>query len=309
MTKSSYPLVIIGGGPAGLTAAIYATRAAIDCLVIERGMAGGMMFNTHRIENYPGFPQGVEGPELSRLMEEQAKILGTEFLQKEVSSIEINGQKKIVHLGEQAIECKALIVATGCYPNTLGIPGESQMMGRGVSYCATCDGNFFRGVPVAVIGGGDSAVQEAILLAHLCKEVHVIHRRDQLRAVPALQEAAEKLDNIHFVWDTVAEEVLGENGVSGLKLRNKKTNAISELEVEGVFIYVGIKPITDFMGDLLEKTPDNYIKAGEDTCTNIPGIFVAGDVRKKPTRQIASAIGDGCSAVKAVEDYLIKVGR
>jgi len=306
MEKQEYPLVIIGAGPAGLTAAIYAMRAGLPCLVLEKAAAGGAMFLTDKIENYPGFPAGVPGPELSRRMEEQARSLGAEFHQDEVERVELEDRTKVVKLASgEFVKSRALIVATGCSPNKLGIPGEDKFYGRGVSYCATCDGAFFKGAEVAVIGGGDAAVQEAIMLAKLTGGVHVIHRRDQLRAVQALQDAARQTPNISFIWNSVAEEVEGDHQVMALKIRHQPTGQKRSLPVEGVFIYVGMKPITDFVRGLVEMTGDGYLKAGEDTRTSVPGIFAAGDVRKKPTRQIASAVGDGCNAVKAVEDYLL----
>ena len=308
MEKEQYPLVILGGGPAGLTAAIYGMRAGLTCLVIEKAVAGGAMFLTDKIENYPGFPAGILGPELSQRMEEQARSLGAEFLQDEVTTVELEGSLKLVKLaGGKTVKGQALVVATGCEPNKLGIPGENKFYGRGVSYCATCDGAFFRGSEVAVIGGGDSAVQEALLLSKLTKHVHLIHRRDQLRAIQALQDSAQQAGNISFIWDTLAQEVEGEDQVRAVKLLHKHTGQKRSLPVEGVFIYVGVKPITGFIQHLVEMTPEGYIQAGEDCKTSVPGIFAAGDVRKKPTRQIASAVGDGCNALKAVEDYLLGI--
>lgn len=306
MEQEPYPLVILGGGPAGLTAAIYGMRAGLTCLVIEKAVAGGAVFLTDKIENYPGFPGGILGPELSQRMEEQAKSLGAEFLQDEVTRVELEGNLKLVKLaGGKTVKSRALVVASGCQPNKLGIPGEDKFYGRGVSYCAACDGAFFRGAEVAVIGGGDSAVQEALLLSKLAKHVHLIHRRDQLRAIQVLEDAARQAKNISFIWDTLAQEVEGEDQVKAVKLLHKHTGRKRSLPVEGVFIYVGVKPITGFIRHLVEMTPEGYIQAGEDCKTSVPGIFAAGDVRKKPTRQIASAVGDGCNALKAVEDYLL----
>ena len=308
MEKKEYPLIVIGGGPGGLTAAIYALRGGLPCLVIEKAVAGGAMFLTELIENFPGFPGGIQGPELSQRMEQQAKSLGAEFHQDEVDTVELEGNLKVVKLASgEVVKGRALIVATGCSPNKLGIPGEDKFYGRGVSYCATCDGAFFKGAEVAVIGGGDAAVQEALMLAKMTRHVHIIHRRDQLRAIEALQDAAKEAGNISFHWNSVAEAVEGENQVVSLKILHKHSGEKRSLPVEGVFIYVGITPITGFIKHLVEMTPDGYIKAGEDTKTSVPGIFAVGDVRKKPTRQIASAVGDGCNAVKAVEDYLLGI--
>jgi thioredoxin reductase (NADPH) len=305
-----YEVVIIGAGPAGLTASIYARRAGLSCLVIEQAAVGGNMFVGDRIENYPGFPEGISGSELSQRMEAQARKLGVEFIQTTVNGLSIRDKVKEVNTDKGSLEAQAVIVATGCQYKKLGIPGEGRLLGRGVSYCATCDGNFFRNQTVAVIGGGDAAVQEALYLSKLASKVYIIHRRDQLRAVKALQEMAFQTPNIQMVWDTVAEAIEGEEQVDKLKLLNKKTGERSELKVEGVFIYVGIKPNIEFLkGMVVELTEDGYIRAGEDTRTSVPGIFAAGDVRKKPTRQIASAVGDGCNALTAAEEYLLEMSE
>lgn len=307
MSGKLYQVAVIGAGPGGLAAAVYARRAGFNCMVIERGAPGGNMFIADRIENYPGFPEGVSGPDLSRRMEEQAKNLGAEFMQTSVNKISIRDDIKVLETDKGLIEARALIIATGCQYRRLGIPGEDRFVGSGVSYCATCDGNFFRGAEVAVIGGGDSAVQEAVFLSKLAGRVHIIHRRDELRAVKALQEMAFKTENIKMVWDTVAESIEGDKKVEKLRLLNKKTGEKSELAVEGVFIYVGIKPNIEFLEGLLELTDDGYIKAGEDTLTSAPGIFAAGDVRKKRNRQISTAIADGCNSVTAVEEYFLEL--
>jgi thioredoxin reductase (NADPH) len=304
------PLVIIGGGPAGLTAAIYAVRAGIEAELFERGVAGGQMFGTYKIENYPGFPEGISGPELSDRMRDQALKLGAKIEQAEISTVELRGEDKVVKFGDgRVVLCDALIVATGSRPNELGVPGEKELWGRGVSYCATCDGNFFRGQKVAVVGGGDSAVQEAHMLSHLCSEVTIIHRRDRFRAQDAVSRSALGRANIKVIWDTVVDKVEGVQGVEALKLRNVRGGELSRLPVEGVFIYVGVTPITGFVKGVVELTPEGYILAGEDTKTSVPGIFAAGDCRIKPARQIVTAVADGANAVKAVELYLIDRGQ
>lgn len=302
-------LVIAGGGPAGLTAAIYAARAGLDSLLIERGAPGGQMFMTDRIENYPGFPNGVSGAELSDLMRDQAVRLGAKIIQDDIQKVELVGFQKKLHLGSgDVITCEALIAAPGSRPRLLGAPGEMELMGRGVSYCATCDGNFFRDQRVAVVGGGDSAVQEAAYLTRLASKVFVIHRRDQFRAADCLARHAQSLPNLSVVWDSVVEKIEGSEGVEALKLLNLKTNQTSRLEVEGVFIFVGVKPLTDFLQGVVELNPEGYILAGEDTRTSAPGLFAAGDARVKLARQIATAVGDGAAAVKAVELYFIEKG-
>ncbi|HUT54763.1 MAG TPA: thioredoxin-disulfide reductase [bacterium] len=303
------PLVIVGGGPAGLTAAIYGVRSGIQLEVIERGVPGGQVFIAHRIENYPGFPDGISGPELSDRMKGQAEKLGVKIVQDRVQSVELAGEKKKLYLdGGDALTCDALIVATGSNPNKLGVPGEGKFWGKGVSYCATCDGNFFRGQRVAVVGGGDSACQEAEMLAHLAKDVYIIHRRHQFRAQEYLAQCALAEPNIHVLWDSVLEKIEGDKEVQAITLKNVKTGESTRMELEGVFIYVGMHPITEFLRGVVELTPEGYIKAGEDTKTSVPGIFAAGDVRIKPARQIATAVADGASAVRAVEIYFIERG-
>jgi thioredoxin reductase (NADPH) len=303
------PLLIVGGGPAGLTAAIYGVRSGIPLELIERGVPGGQVFIAHRIENFPGFPEGVSGPELSERMKAQAEKLGAKIVQDRVQKVELDGEKKKLTLDSGgSLTCDALIVATGCNPKKLRVPGEARLWGSGVSYCATCDGNFFRGQRVAVVGGGDSACQEAELLAHLAKDVYIIHRRDRFRAQEYLAQCALAEPNIHVRWDSVLEKIEGEKAVKAVVLKNVKTGATERLELEGVFIYVGMHPITEFLGGVVELTPEGYIKAGEDTRTSAPGIFAAGDVRIKPARQIATAVADGASAVRAVEIYFIEKG-
>jgi thioredoxin reductase (NADPH) len=292
-----------------MTAAIYAIRAGIEALLIERGVAGGQMFVADRIENYPGFPEGISGPDLADRMRLQAERLGAKMVQDEITTVMVEGELKTLTLASGDVyTCNALILATGCRSNPLGIPGENELWGRGVSYCATCDGNFFRDQKVAVVGGGDSAVQEAMMLSHLCREVHIIHRRDRFRAQEYLSKGVQGQRNIQIIWDTVVERIEGGAGVEALALKNVKTNQTSKLAVDGVFIYVGVTPITGFVKDVIALTPEGYIAAGEDTQTSTPGIFAAGDVRTKPTRQIATAVGDGANAVKAVELYFIAKG-
>lgn len=303
------PLAIIGGGPAGLTAAIYAVRAGIECELFERGAPGGQMFITDRIENYPGFPEGITGPELADRMRDQANRLGATIVQDDIESVSVDGQtKRLCTASGDSVDCDVLIVATGSRPNSLGVPGEKELLGRGVSYCATCDGNFFRGQKVAVVGGGDSACQEAAMLSRVASEVTIIHRREQFRAQKTLADCAMNQPNIKVVFNSVVELIEGDQGVTGLALADVNSGESSRIELEGVFIYVGVVPITQFLGGVVELTGEGYIKAGEDTMTSVPGIFAAGDVRIKPARQISTAVGDGANAVRAVELYLIEIG-
>jgi thioredoxin reductase (NADPH) len=308
MTEPKHlPLVIVGGGPAGLTAAIYAVRSGIAVRVLERGAPGGQMFMIDRIENYPGFPEGISGPELSDRMRDQALRLGAEIVQEEVKSIEPAGERKRLVLAGGELTADAVIVATGSRPRRLGVPGEVELLGRGVSYCAVCDGNFFRGQRVAVVGGGNSAVQEASMLARLASQVYIIHRRDRFRAEDYLCASALGQPGVTPLFDTVVERIEGSQGVEALALKNVKTGERARLPVEGVFIYVGVNPISELVSGLVELTADGYIRAGEDCRTTMAGIYAAGDIRSKQSWQIATAVGDGVNAVRSIElDFIVK---
>jgi len=300
-------VAIIGAGPAGMTAAIYLARAGIACKIFEPGAPGGTVFLVHEIDNYPGFPKGVHGRELAALMEAQVKKFGVEIVQTDVSRVEKFNGDFVLALGSgQKISAQAVVVATGCRPRRLGIKGEARLWGKGVSYCATCDGLFFKAQDVAVVGGGDSAAQEALYLSQICRKVFIIHRRGELRAKKLHQDRVTAKDNIEIIWRTVPEEVLGDEGVKGLVLKNVQSGEKKELAVAGVFFYVGLDPVNEPVAGLVHLTGDGFIRAGEDTRTNIPGIFAAGDIRKKNTRQIASAIADGCNAAYAIEEYLLE---
>lgn len=300
----NFDLVVIGGGPAGLTAALYASRALLSVLVLERYSAGGQMNLTDLIENYPGFPQGVQGLKLSELMHQQALHFGSQFKAAEVSGIRLEGNWKILETSEGEFGAKALIIATGADPKTLGIPGEDNFRGKGVSYCAICDGAFFQDVPVAVIGGGDTAVEEAIFLTKYASSVTILHRRDALRAEKIIQERAFKNPKINFLWDTVALEVLGNQQAAGLRVRNLKTKEETTLSAEGIFIFVGQEPNIKFLKRLVTTDQAGFIQTDQFMKTNVPGIFAAGDVRQTPLRQIATAVGDGAIAAFYAEKYL-----
>jgi thioredoxin reductase (NADPH) len=304
MSEEVYDVVIIGGGPAGLTAAIYNGRALLKTLVIEKMMIGGQATITHQIDNYPGFPDGVSGPELMELFEKQAKRFGAEFKSTTVKQISTEGNIKILDTDSGTIRTKTVVIATGAQPRRLGIPGEEKLIGKGVSYCATCDGAFFRDAEVAVIGGGDSAVKEAIFLTKFASKVYIIHRRDELRAEKITAKQAFENEKIEFIWDTVAEEVIGDFAVKSLKLKNVKDGSTSELPIEGAFIYVGMIPNTDFLKGFLELDDKSYIIAGHNTHTKVQGVFAAGDVRQKIARQVATAVGDGAAAAMAAEECL-----
>lgn len=302
---ATYDVIIIGGGPAGLTAGIYCARARFKTLVIEKLVPGGQVMTAFMIENYPGFPEGIQGPDLMEKFIEQGKRFGLETDSGTVEKIEVEGDIKHIHLEDRIIKCKALIIASGAAPVKLNIPGEELYTGRGVSYCATCDGAFFRNQEVAVIGGGNSALSEAFFLTRFASKVHIIHRRDKLRADAIVQEEAHANPKISFIWDTVVDAIEGDDsGMKKLKLRNIKNGGTSELPAQGVFVYVGMHPNTEFLKGTVDLTPGGYVVADEEGKTSTPGIFAAGDVRKKELRQIATAVGDGAAVSFAVEKYL-----
>lgn len=305
-----YDIVIIGGGPAGLTAGIYACRAGWKTLVIEKGAIGGQAAITDRIENYPGFTEGISGPELMNNFYNQAVHFGCEMKIAEVSGLRKAqlqaGEKPLitVETTDGQVQGKAVLVAAGAQARELGIKGEKEFRGRGVSYCATCDGFFFRNKKVAVIGGGDAAVKEALFLAKLAREVVVIHRRDTFRADKYLSEQVKATPNIKIYWDTVAEEIVGEKIITSIILRNVKTLETITEAVDGIFVYVGRKPNTDFLGDAYPKSTQGYLLTDESLQTAIPGVFAIGDCREKQVRQVATAVGDGASVLAAVEEYM-----
>lgn len=301
-----YDVVIIGGGPAGLTAGLYTSRARLKSLLIEKGLPGGLVTTTEWVENYPGFEEGIMGVELAQKMEKQAVRFGLEIIQGTVNGIVLNNNiKKIILEDNQQYEAKGIILATGAHPRPLRIEGEDQFRGRGVSYCATCDGAFYREKRIAVVGGGDSAVQEAIFLTKFAEIVYVIHRRDELRAEKILQERAFSNPKIKFVWNSVADKIDGDDaGVNVLHVKDIKTGEKSALDVQGVFIYIGYNPNTEFLKGLVALNENNYIITDENMSASVPGIFAAGDVRNKPLKQIATAVGDGATAAMAAEKYI-----
>jgi len=300
-----YDLAIIGGGPAGLTAYLYAARARLNTVLIEKLSPGGQVLVTDFVENYPGFPEGLPGWELMDKFVAHVKKLGFTPKRGEVTALKIEGDLKKICLAEgEEILAKAVIIATGASPNKLGVPGEKELTGKGVSYCATCDGPFFRDQVVAVVGGGNTAVQEAIFLTKFAKKVFLIHRRDQLRAQKILQERAFANPKIEFIWNTVVEEILGKEKVEGVRLKNRKTGKTSTLAVDGVFIFIGIRPQSEFVKGLLPTDERGFIITDCEMRTEIPGIFAAGDVRSKACRQIVTAAGDGATAAFMAEHYL-----
>ncbi len=297
-------LVIIGGGPAGLTAGLYASRAKLKTLLLERLAPGGQIITTDWVENYPGFPDGISGYDLVEKMKQQAERFGLLIQSQEVQKLDLAKDKKVILTDSGTIEARALIIACGAAPQKLGIEGEGLLTGKGVSYCATCDGPFFRDQTVAVIGGGDTAVEEAIYLTRFASKVYIIHRRDRLRAIQLLQERAGKEPKIEFIWDTVVSKITGDTAVKGLEMKNVKTGNLSVLPVEGVFMFIGYVPNSDLVKGSLPLDDWGFIKTGNDMTTEIPGVFAAGDVRSKALRQVATAVGEGATAAYMAERYL-----
>jgi len=305
MQDTVYDVLIIGGGPAGLTAGLYTSRADLKTVLVESMMVGGQVITTTKIENYPGFPGGVDGPELMQRFHEHCGEYGLQIVQGEVQQLQDKGDVKEVTVDGKTMQARAVIVATGAEPRKLGIPGEAELVGRGVSYCATCDGAFFRNVPVAVVGGGDTAAEEALFLSRFASKVYLVHRRDALRATRILQERIFANDKIEVVWDSVPEQVLSDNrGVSGLEIQNKITGDKRILELEGVFFAIGVIPKAHFLADVLDLNEEGYIITDAECRTSMPGVFAAGDVRNKMLKQIATAVGDGAVAAIAAEKYL-----
>lgn len=319
-----YDIVIIGSGPAGLGASIYAKRAGFKAVTIEKNpMSGGQVLNTYEVDNYPGLPE-INGFDLGMKFREHAEKLGCEFKNAEVIRI---GKKQVeeaslqaasyeekeqeerafaVETNEGTLLTRTIVAAMGASHAKLNIPGEEELAGMGVSYCATCDGAFFRGRTTAVIGGGDVAVEDAIFLARGCEKVYLIHRRDELRAAKVLQEEVKALPNVEILWDTVAEKIEGEDQVEGLVLKNVKTGERRKLKTDGVFVAVGIIPDSDVLREVTECDEKGYVIAGEDCAAGTPGIFAAGDIRTKKLRQIVTAVADGANAITSVQEYLMQ---
>lgn len=298
-------VIIIGSGPAGLSAAIYAMRAGLETLVIEKQpMSGGQVLNTVDVDNYPGLP-GIGGFELGMSFREHAQKLGARFETAEVLAIEAATEKeKIVVTDKESYQCRTIVLAMGATHRMLGVPGEEALRGMGVSYCATCDGAFFRGKTVAVIGGGDVALEDALFLARGCEKVYLIHRRDALRGARSLQQKVFDTPNIEVIWDSVVDSIDGEGMVQMLQIRNKKTNEKTALSLQGVFIAVGITPDTGLVQGLVDCDEAGYVRADETCVTNVPGVFAAGDLRTKKLRQIVTAVADGANAITSAENYI-----
>ncbi|MDK2799213.1 MAG: thioredoxin reductase [Clostridiales bacterium] len=299
-----YDIIIVGGGAGGLTAGIYAGRGGLKTLIIEKAFTGGQAATTYEVDNYPGFNETISGPDLMMKMEAQAKKFNAEIIYEDVTDIEVDEKIKKVKTNNSVYEAKALILAMGANPRELGLSKERQLRGAGVSYCATCDGAFYRDKIVAVVGGGDTAVEDALFLSKFCPKVYLIHRRDQLRAVKVLQEAAFQNEKIEIIWDTTVEEILGEDKVEGIRVKNKKTNEVKDLAVEGLFIAVGVVPNSDIVKGKIEINNNGYIITDEGMLTNKFGVYAVGDVREKTLRQIVTAAADGAIAAYAAERYI-----
>jgi thioredoxin reductase (NADPH) len=305
MKQTSYDVIIIGGGPAGLTAGLYTSRAQLKSLLVERMIMGGQVMTTTKVENYPGFPGGVDGPDLMVRFQEHCQEFGLEVEYGEVENLYEQGKEKVVVIDGKEVRARAVIIATGAEPRKLGIPGEPEFVGRGVSYCATCDGAFFRNVEIAIVGGGDTAAEEALFLTRFASKVHLIHRRDQLRATKVLQERVFAHEKIAGVWNTEVVRVEGDaSGVKGLEVRDTVTGEKRPLPVDGVFVAIGVTPKAHFLADVLTLDGEGYILTDAECRTSMPGVFAAGDVRKKILKQIATAVGDGAVAAIMAEKYL-----
>ncbi|MFD1848991.1 thioredoxin-disulfide reductase [Oceanobacillus bengalensis] len=303
-----YDVIIAGAGPAGMTAAVYASRAQLSTLMIERGIPGGQMANTEDVENYPGF-DSILGPDLSNKMFEHSKNFGAEYAYGDIKSVEDHGDYKLIKAGNKEYKARALIITTGAEYKKLGVEGEDELGGRGVSYCAVCDGAFFKKKELVVVGGGDSAVEEGVYLTRFADKVTIIHRRDELRAQKILQQRAFDNEKIDFIWDTVVKKINGPEGkVSSVTLENVKTKEEYDFEADGAFIYIGMVPLSEPFKSLGITNDEGYIPTNEDMETNVKGIFAAGDIREKQLRQIVTATGDGSiaaeSAIKYVEELV-----
>lgn len=307
-----YDLIIIGSGPAGLSAAVYAKRAGLKVLVLEKNpMSGGQVLNTYEVDNYLGLP-GINGFDLGMKFREHADKMGAEFMEAEVAGVETDtelsesGEKgHVVKTDKGDFPTKTLLIATGASYAKLGIPGEEELAGMGVSYCATCDGAFFKNRVAAVVGGGDVAAEDAVFLARICKKVYLVHRRDELRAAKILQDKVKELPNIEILWNTVAEAIQGEGHVTGMEIRNVVSGEKGSLAVDGVFIAVGIRPNSEVFQGIAECDGNGYLIAGEDCATTVPGIYAAGDIRKKNLRQVITAVADGANAIAGIQNYLL----
>lgn len=304
----NYDVIVIGGGPGGYTAALYCARAGLRTAVLEKLMPGGQMALTEQIDNYPGFDQGIDGFTLGQKMKQSADRFGAKTVTTEVLAVHLDEAIKTVETTGGAYTARAVILATGAGPRSLGLPGEEQLTGRGVSYCATCDGMFFRGKTVVVVGGGNSAVADALTLSRVCEKVILVHRRDSLRASPVYHRPLEEASNVTIRWDSAVTALEGEDKLSGVRVRNVRTGAEETLPCDGLFVSIGRAPSTDLVRGVLDLDEQGYVQADESTRTSLPGVFAVGDVRTKAVRQIITAAADGAAAAHYAADYLSAQG-
>lgn len=304
MNNHVYDMIIVGGGPGGYTAALYAARAGLDTVVLEKLSAGGQMALTHQIDNYPGFEDGIDGFYLAEKMQKQAERFGAKSEYAEVIRMDLKASPKVVETSEGIFCGKTVVLATGANPRELGIDHETELVGRGIAYCAACDGMFYRGKTVVVVGGGNSAAADALLLSRIAKKVIIVHRRDNLRATKIYHEPLMNAENVEFRWNSTVSELLYGDRLTGVRLKDVHTGEETELVADGVFVSVGRKPATELLADQIELDKGGYIAAGETTETNIPGVYAVGDVRTKLLRQVVTAIADGAMAVHMAEEYI-----
>lgn len=302
--ENIFDLIVVGGGPGGYTAALYGARAGLKTLLLEKLSAGGQMALTHQIDNYPGFEAGIDGFTLAEKMEQQAQRFGAQTRYAEVQSLDLRANPKVVTTDSGTFYGKAVILATGANPRPLGLKEEAELVGKGVAYCAACDGMFYRGKTVVVVGGGDTAAADALLLSRIAKKVILVHRRDTLRATKIYHQSLTETENVEFYWNSTVEEILHDQRVSGVVLKNLQTGAITRLDADGVFVSIGRVPATKLVENQLTLAPGGYIAADESTRTEIPGVFAVGDVRSKKVRQVVTAVADGAAAVHMAEEYL-----
>ena len=299
-----YDTIIIGGGPAGYTAAMYAARAGLETLVLEKMGAGGQMTQTMQIDNYPGFEEGIDGFSLGMKMQQGAERFGAQTRLAEVTDVQLEGEIKTITASGEEYNARTVIIASGANHRHLGLPDEEQLVGRGLAYCAACDGMLYRGRTVVVVGGGNSAAADALLLSRICKKVYIVHRRDALRATKVYHDPLMKAENVEFIWNSTVEEVIAGDRVNAVCLRNVHSGGEHLLETEGVFVSIGRSPATELFRGKLDLDQNGYIIAGENTRTSVPGVFAAGDIRTKEVRQVVTAAADGAAAVHAAETYL-----
>lgn len=304
MENNCFDVIIIGGGPAGYTAALYAARANLTAMVIEKFAPGGQMATTEIVENYPGFVEGINGFELGMQMKKGAERFGVKTKLAEVKSVELDKNPKLIHTSKDTFQAKTIILALGAYPRELGLPNERNLRGRGVSYCATCDGMFYKDKTVIIVGGGNTAVADAIFLAKICKKVYLVHRRDELRASKTYMESLEKTENIEFIWSSEVVEILADEFVTGVKVKSRNDDSVRMVACDGIFVAIGNVPNTELIKGQVELDEAGYVPADETTRTNIPGVFAVGDMRNKPLRQIVTAVADGAVASKYAEEYI-----